>query len=82
MSDSLSGILGGRAERLFRTGKTQAKKAAAQQQEAIAAQQQKENLRLAEAASDVGTRRATAKAGGRSLLTRTSSRGVTNQLGG
>jgi len=56
--------------------------AAAKQEEAIKAQETKEKQRLAESTSEVEERRARAKkAGGRSLLIKTSPRGV-GTLGG
>ncbi len=59
-----------------------AREAEAQQSELLAKQKQKEDLRLAEETSEVSKRRAlTARGGGRSLLIKTSPKGVPN-LGG
>lgn len=59
-----------------------AREAEARQGELIAKQKQKEDLRLAEETSEVSKRRALiARGGGRSLLIKTSPKGVPN-LGG
>lgn len=71
-----------RGNRRFTAASRKAKVLAEAQQKEIAGQKQKESLRLSEASSDVARRKLTGRAGGRTLLTRTSSRGVTDQLGG
>ena len=85
MSTSVDRKLGtvmGKQDQAQRDAEAAAAEAARKQEEAIAEQKKKEALRLAEADSEVGIKRARAlKAGGRSLLIKTSAKGVQN-LGG
>ncbi len=74
--------MGGRLE--FRSGKSKkARKAAQQQEQQILRQQQREDIKVTEAQSEIGKRRALAKSktAGRSLLTATSPTGA-QSLGG
>ena len=59
-----------------------AEKAAKEAEKQTKLQRQRETARLAEAESDVATRRALARAGGRSLLVATSPQGVQTLGGG
>ena len=69
---------------ILKPGEKQAKRAAALSEQRIGEQKQKEQLRLAEAESDIAKRRAGATTGarGRSSLIATSPAGVTGTLGG
>lgn len=68
---------------ILQPGKKQAEKAAALQEQQIAEQKKVEQLKLAEAESDVARRKATgARGGGRGSLIATGQTGVTGNLGG
>ncbi len=69
---------------ILQPGKKKAEQAAALQEQQIAEQKQKEQLKLAEAESEVAKRRAlgTTRAGGRGSLIATGQTGVTGRLGG
>lgn len=70
-------------EKPFRTGRTAARKAQKEQTLLIQKQRQRDELALAESESAVARRRQLAKAGGRSLLIKTSETGTkSNNLGG
>jgi hypothetical protein len=76
--------VGKKLEKPFRTGRSAAEREAEKQKKLIAEQQRREELRLAEAESDVLAARARGRRGaaGRRSLIATSETGISRNLGG